>query len=244
MTTRNDETQNKILSGVITVVQPQNEYRFSVDSVLIARFASVRANDRVLELGAGCGVIALIVAATAQPREIIAVEIQPRLAEIARRNSLINGFANLRCICADLRARSIPDLDNASFDLVIANPPFHKLDAGQESPNRSRRQARGGDGASLEEFVKAARRYVRNGGRVAMIFAASRSAELITVLRANRLEPKRMRFVHPRIGLPASSVMIEARASGGVEAIIESPLVLEERAGVYTEEARRILEQL
>ena len=96
----------------------------------------------------------------------------------------------------------------------------------------------------MEEFVVAARRYVRNGGRVAMIFAASRAAELVSTLRANRLEPKRMRFVHPRIDLPASSVMVEARANGGIEVIIEPPLVIEERPGIYTEDARNILEYL
>ena len=95
----------------------------------------------------------------------------------------------------------------------------------------------------MDEFVSAARRYVRNGGRVAMVFAASRSAEFISTLRDHRLEPKRLRFVHPRVELPAASVLVEARANGGREVVIEPPLILESRAGVYTEEARSILEQ-
>jgi tRNA1Val (adenine37-N6)-methyltransferase len=239
-----DETQDAILGGAITVVQMKKGYRFSVDSVLLARFAVARGRDRVLELGAGCGVISLIVAAAARPREIVAIEIQPKMAELIERNARINGFDNLSAICADLRAPRIPGVRPASFDLVLANPPFHARHAGRESPNHSRRQARGGAGASCEEFVAAARRYVRNGGRVAMIFTASRSAELISLLRIRQLEPKRIRFVHPRLGLPAASVMIEARADGAVEARVEPPLVLEERAGVYTEEARAMLERL
>ena len=215
-----------------------------MDSILLARFASVRSRDRVLELGAGCGVIAMIIGATAQPREIVAIEIQPQMAKLAERNARANGFDNLDCICADLRDRRIAGVSPASFDLVVANPPFHAVNAGRESPNRSRRQARGGGGASMPDFVAAARRYVRNGGRIAMIFAASRSAELISTLRAHRLEPKRIRFVHPRVELPAASVLVEARANGGVEAVIEPPLVLERTAGVYTEEARSILERI
>ncbi len=233
-----DETRDTILGGAVTVVQMRAGYRFSVDSILLARFATVRERDRVLELGAGCGVISLIIAAIAHPREIAAVEIQPPMAQLIERNSAINGFANLRTICADIRAAKIPGIKPASFDLVVANPPFHARHAGRESPNRSRRQARGGEGASCEEFVSAARRYVRNGGRVAMIFAASRSAELISAMRANRLEPKRIRFVHPKAGLPASSVMVEARANGGIEVVVEPPLVLEKSPGVYTEEAQ------
>jgi tRNA1Val (adenine37-N6)-methyltransferase len=243
MTFRREETRDLILGGAITIVQPRNGYRFSVDSILLARFASARAGDRVLELGAGCGVVATIIAATAHPREILAVEIQPQMADLAERNARDNRLENLRCICADLRDRKIPGVSPATFDLVVANPPFHARHAGRESPNRSRRQARGGGGASMDEFVSAARRYVRNGGRVAMVFAASRSAELISTLRDHRLEPKRLRFVHPRVELPAASVLVEARANGGIEVVIEPPLILESRAGVYTEEARSILEQ-
>jgi len=244
MTIRSDETRDTILGGALTVVQPRVGYRFSVDSILLARFATVRSRDRVLELGGGCGVIAMVIAAIARPRETIALEIQPRMAQLAARNARDNGLGNLHCMCADIRAAEIPGVKQASFDLVVCNPPFHALGAGRQSPNRSRRQARGDTGASLVEFTAAARRYLRNGGKVATIFAAARSAELISTLRAHRLEPKRMRFVHPRMELPASSVMIEARASGGIEATIEPPLALEERAGVYTEEARTLLERV
>jgi tRNA1Val (adenine37-N6)-methyltransferase len=244
MRIRSDETLDTILGGALTVVQPRDGYRFSVDSILLARFATVRSRDQVLELGAGCGVISMVIAATARPRETIALEIQPRMAELAARNARANGFPNLHCLCADIRAGEIPGVRKASFDLVVCNPPFHARGAGRQSPNRSRRQARGGTGASLAEFTTAARRYVRNGGRVATIFAASRGAELISTLRANRLEPKRMRFVHPRIELPASSVLVEARANGGIEVTIEPPLVLEERPGVYTAETRTLLERV
>ena len=142
MTTSGGETQDQILGGAITIVQPQNEYRFSVDSVLIARFATARTTDRVLELGAGCGVISLIIAMTARPCEITAIEIQPQLAEMGERNARINGIVSLRSVCADLRSGPIAGVREASFDLVIANPPFHARNAGRESPNRSRRQAR------------------------------------------------------------------------------------------------------
>jgi len=242
MTPWSDVTQDQILGGAITVVQPQNGYRFSIDSVLLARFAMVRPRDRVLELGAGTGVIAMIIAATARPREIVAIELQPRMAELMMFNTRANRFTNLTCVCADLRDQKIPGVRTAAFDVVVANPPFHERDAGRESPNRSRRHARGGAGASMAEFVAAARCYVRNGGRVAMVFGASRSAELVSTLRANRLEPKRMRFIHPRVGLPASSVLVEARADGGIEVTVEPPLIIEERPGVYSKEARTILE--
>src|SRR5438445_11149457 len=107
MTTGSGETQDAILGGAITIVQPKNGYRFSIDSILLARFATARAGDRVLELGAGCGVIGLLVAAVAHPREIIAIEIQPEMAELAGRNARANGFVNLRCVVGDIRSSKL-----------------------------------------------------------------------------------------------------------------------------------------
>lgn len=198
----------------------------------------------MLDLGAGCGVVAITLAMIAGVKQATALEIQPAMAAIAERNTVLNGLSNLRVICADLRSPRISGLAPASFDLVVANPPFHAIRTGRDSPDASRRIARGEGAASIADFARAARRYVRNGGRVAMVFAASRSTELIATMGSNNLEPKRLRFVHPRAELAASAVLLEARAGGGAEVIVEPPLVLHDRAGRYTDEARAILEAL
>ena len=234
-------TRDAILGGAITVLQPRRGYRFSIDSILLGRFARAKKNDRVLELGAGCGVISLMIARLAHPREVVALELQPELAQLVERNAVLNELTNLRSVCADLCSRKIGGIDAASFDLVVANPPFRALGSGRESPERGRRIARSEGGATLTQFVSTARRYARNGGRVAFVFGASRSAELIATLRSHRLEPKRIRYVHPRADAPAASVLIEARAAGGVEVLVEPPLILYERDSAYTAEARSLL---
>ncbi len=236
------ESLDAILSGKIRLIQPRLGYRFSVEAILLARFASVKPRDAVLDLGAGCGVIALTIAALHRVREVTAVEIQPDMAAIVSRNAALNGVKNVRSICADLRARKIADLEPNSFDLVTANPPFFALRRGRESPHHSRRVARGESEATIDDFVRAARRFARNGGRAAFVFAASRLAELIATMRANRLEPKRIRFVHARVDLPAAAVLIEARSGAGAEVVIEPPLVLYDRDGGYSDEARALLE--
>ena len=73
------ETLDTILGGALSIVQPFSGYRFSIDSILLGRFARPRARDRVLELGAGCGVISIMLAAFYQPREVVALELQPEL---------------------------------------------------------------------------------------------------------------------------------------------------------------------
>jgi len=227
------------------VVQPLNGYRFSIDSLLLGRFARARRRDRVLDLGAGCGVVGLLIAALGAPREVVAIEIQPALAACAAHSAALNGPAiarAMRVLLGDLRARRIAGITPASFDLVVANPPYRAAGRGRESPHPGRHIARGGAGATLAEFAAAAARYAANGARVAMVFEAARSAELIATLVAHRLEPKRLRFVHPDRSAPAATVLVEARKGGGVEVAIEPPIILYDRPGVYSGEARELMQ--
>jgi len=233
-------TADSILGGAITLIQPRRGYRFSVDSILLGRFAAARAGQRVLDLGAGCGVIAILIGALCKPRQLVAVELQPALARLIALNAELNHIA-VAAVCADLRQRAIPGIAPNNFDLVVANPPYRRRFSGRESPDAGRRAARGETSAQLDDFVTAAARCARFGGRVAMVFDAARIIDLIASLRAHALEPKRLRFVHPRRERAASTVLIEACKGGGVEAAVEPPLIMYNRPGVYSHEARRIL---
>lgn len=238
-----EETLDSVLGGALRLYQPRRGYRFSVEAVLLARFAAARSAARVLDLGAGCGVVALTFAALTQPREVVALEIQPALAALIARNAVLNGFGVVRALCADLRSRRVLDAAAGGFDLVLANPPFRARQSGRESPLAGRRLARGEAAARLEDFAAAAARHARHGGRAAFVFAAARSAELISALRAHRLEPKRIRFVHPYSAASASAVLVEARKGGGIEVEVEPALVMYDAPGIYSDEARALLER-
>jgi tRNA1Val (adenine37-N6)-methyltransferase len=236
-----NETCDSILGGKIRVIQPKRGYRFSLDAILLARFARVRAGSRVLELGAGAGVITLAIAALASPREAIAVEIQPEMAAMIRRSAALNRLECVTVLEADVRARHIAGIGENRFDLVVANPPYRARQSGRESPDHGRRIARSESGASLADFIAAAARYAREHGSAAFVFAADRAAELISAMRAKRLEPKRIRFVHPYAHRRANTVLIEARKGGGIELEVEPPLIVHSAPGVYTAEAHAIL---
>jgi len=208
---------------------------------LLSRFARAGTRDRVLDLGAGCGVVSIAIAALYRPREVVALEIQPTLADMIARNAAINGLNSVHSVCANVRQKKIAGIAPATFDLVVANPPYRAAASGRENPDHSRRIARGETTATLADFVAAARRYARTRGRVAFVFAARRSAELISAMRTNHLEPKRIRFVHPRVEMPASVILVEARAAAGIEVTIGPPLILYERPGIYTSEAQELL---
>jgi tRNA1(Val) A37 N6-methylase TrmN6 len=235
------ETVDKILGGALTIVQPANGYRFAIDSILLARFAAIRRRDRVLELGAGSGVISVAIAATRHPREITALELQPELAALIARNAALNNCHHLTVLQADLRRRTIRNLTPGSFDALVANPPYRAIASGSVSPNLARHAARDESNATLEAFIRAAGRYCKNGGRASFIFTAARTAELIATMVKHHLEPKRLRFIYPYLHRPATMLLIESRKRGGIEASIEPPLILYEAPGVYTAEARQLL---
>jgi tRNA1Val (adenine37-N6)-methyltransferase len=235
------ETIDTILGGALTIVQPRNGYRFSIDSILLARFADVRPRDRVLELGAGCGVISIVIAAARHPKAIVALERQHDLAALIDRNVALNHCDGITAIAADLRRRTIPGLAAGSFDAVIANPPYRALHTGRVSPIGARHSARAEETAALRDFIRAAARYCKEGGRASFVFTAARTAELIAALRRHHLEPKRLRMVHPMADRPASTILLEARKRGGVELRIEPPLIIYSDPGVYSAEANRML---
>src|SRR5258708_31808292 len=91
-----NETRDSILDGSIRLIQPKHGYRFSIEAILLARFAHATARDRVLELGAGCGVVSIMMATLYRPREIVAIEIQPQLAQMISRSAAINGLKSVR----------------------------------------------------------------------------------------------------------------------------------------------------
>ena len=101
----------------------------------------VRKSDRVLELGAGTGVISLAIDALYQPREIVALEIQAELIAMLRRNAELNGADSVRAIAADLRKIDDAKLPRETFDLVVANPPYRANKTGRVSPDDGRRIA-------------------------------------------------------------------------------------------------------
>jgi len=240
-TTESSESCDAILDGRVRVIQPRIGYRFSLDSILLARFVQARKSDRVLELGAGTGVISLVIAALHHPHETVAIEIQPELIAMLRRNAELNRIETMRPLAIDLRALPDAEVRAESFDLVVANPPYRASKAGRVSPHEGRRLARSETSATLADFAAAAARCARRGGRAAFVFTADRSAELISILRKQRLEPKRIRFVHPFLNAPATTILIEARKHGGVEVAVEPPLVLYDTPRVYSREARELL---
>lgn len=228
-------TEDTLFAGRLSCVQSRDGYRFSIDAVLLAHFAAPRPQDRVLDLGAGCGVVSLILSFRHPAISLTCLELQPSLAQLIRLNIERNGLDDrIRLVEGDLR-RIKTLVPVGGFDLIVCNPPYYPLGRGQRNPNSEQAAARHELTAVLPEIVAAAVFAVRTKGRLAIIYPAARSASLMAVLRAQGLEPKRLRPVYPYPGADATLLLVEAMKGGGEELTIMPPLYIHDRPdGEYT----------
>lgn len=243
MTLHSDETLDDLSTGGVKIIQPKTGYRFSLDPLLLCAFTDLPARARVADLGAGSGVIPLLLARTGKGREFVGIEVQPDLAERAGRSVLLNGLTDrIRIVCADVR--ELPEaFAGGSFDAVVTNPPYRKAASGRVAPGAERGAARHELAGGLTDFLRTAAFLLNNGGRFYIIYLAERLAELCDEMRTFRLEPKRLRLVHSRNGEPAKLVLVEGRKNARQGLTVEAPLIVykEGKGREYTEEMKCLL---
>lgn len=229
------ERLDDLLTFDLRIIQSPDVFSFSLDAVLLARFAGIPPRGKVLDLCTGNGVVPLLLS-TRTEASIDGVEIQPRLADMARRSVLLNGLGErIRIHEADLRTWTAQD---GPYDAITVNPPYLPLQTGDRKENVHQAMARHEIGCTLEDVVAACARNVKTGGRVTMVHRPSRLIDIVTTLRRHRLEPKRIRFVHPRVDAEANMVLIESALGGKPEARLLPPLI------VYGGDGRTYTEQL
>lgn len=232
--TRSHDT---LFAGKLVCTQSLSGYRFSIDAVLLAHFAVPRRQDRVLDLGAGCGVVSLILAYRHPSIDLTCLEIQDSLSALLAYNISQNGLTGrMRLVTGDLR--QVKELlPVGAADLVVCNPPYYSLGRGQQSPGDEQAVARHELKAGLADIVKAAAFALRTKGRLVMIYPAARGAALLAALRQNRLEPKRLQVVHPYPGAAGVFFLVEAMKGGGEELTVLPPLyVYDHPGGEYSPE--------
>lgn len=213
-----------------------------MDAVLLSAFAVIRPREKVLDLGTGTGVLPLLLAAKTRGEHFTGLEIQPEVADMASRSVLMNEAQDrIEIIAGDLREASLL-FGKASFDVVVSNPPYMKVDCGKASPGESRSISRHEIMCTLEDVVREAAACLRPGGRFYLVHRPHRLAEIFRQFSAFGLEPKRLRFVHAHSDREAKMVLLEGSKGGGAFLKAEPPLIIYEKPGVYAEEVRRIYE--
>jgi tRNA1Val (adenine37-N6)-methyltransferase len=244
MIVHDDETLDELLKGRFRIIQKKKGYRFSVDSILLAHFVRLGRGDRVIDLGTGSGVLAIILAGRFELTSVTGLEVQEELADMARRSAAGNMLEDrVRIVGGDVRqAASI--FAPGAFDAAVFNPPYRKPGTGRISADRQRAVARHEIMGGLGCFLEASSRLLRDAGRVFAIYTAPRLPELVVRMRMHGIEPKRMRMVHSEIRGEAGFVLMEGVKGGGEELHIMPPLFLYGADGEYTAETRLIFDEI
>ena len=229
-------TACSLFNGKLIIHQEERGYRFSLDAVLLAGLTAVKPGDRVADLGTGCGVVALVMAYRNPDVGFVGVELQPELAALARRNVRENGFDGRgEIVEADFR-RLETVLPPESFDLVVGNPPYRAPGSGKVNPDGGRAAARHEITGSVTDLFIAGRRILKHGGRMAVVYPATRADHLMAAAREHGFRPKTLTVVYTRsVSGPARLVVLECRKGGGDGLRIEPPFFIYGEGKGYTE---------
>jgi len=235
------ESLDALLNGRLTLYQARAGYRFSLDALLLAHFVTIKRRENIVDLGTGNGVIPLVLAYLHPSVTLTGVELQPAMIERARRNVQLNGLEKrVQILSGDVRAGAGLAAE-ASFDVAVCNPPYRRPGSGRISPNNEKQIARHETQGDLGDFLRAGAFLLRPKGRMAIVYSAVRSVDLLSAMREGRIEPKRMRMVHSFGGVEASLVLVEGVKGGrsGVEVL--APLTIYRRGKRYSEEVAAMI---
>ena len=209
--------------GRYVLLQGEGGFPLGGAALALGRFATVRRGWRTCDLGCGSGAVGLLLLEREPSLALTGVERDPAAVASARRTFARNGLA-VQVLTGDLRDREL--LPAGTFDLAVANPPWHPLGAGTSGgPERSE------EGCTLEEVCAAAGRLVRNGGRFALVHRPERLPELFAALERSGFAPKRMALVQHRRDTPPSAVLVEGARQGRPGLEVLPTVFLEEGAG-------------
>jgi len=234
-------TEDTMFSGRLTCVQHRHGYRYSIDSLLLAHFVAPGKHDHILDIGAGCGIVSLILAYRWPGVTVSALEIQNGFVSLIKQNIERNQFhGRIRVIEGDL-CRINKLIGPGGFELVVCNPPYRKTGSGGLNSEKEQAIARHEIMADLRSVIKATVFAVKTRGRAAFVYPAARCAAMMAELKTFGLEPKRLRIIHSYPGGEGKLAFVECVKNGGEELKILPPFfVYMEPGGKYTEEMARI----
>ena len=232
---RLDDLQN----GYMLIQNPEH-FCFGIDAVLLAWFAKVKPGEKVLDMGTGTGIVPILLKARYPQGRYTGLEIQEDSASMARRSVAYNGLEeDIRIVTGDIK-EAASTFGGASFEVVTTNPPYRIGSHGLTGENRAKTIARHETLCSLEDVIAQASRLLNEHGRFYMVHRPFRLAEIFHVMIQYKIEPKRMRLVHPYVEKEPNLVLIEGSRGGKSRITVEKPLIVYEKPGVYTNEILEI----
>lgn len=238
---KEDEIVDDLEYKNLKIIQKKKGFKFGMDAVLLSDFTkNIKRNAKVLDLGTGTGIISILLAGKTELSEIIGIEVQKEISEMATRSMQMNHLEN-RCKILNENIKDIDKrLEKSSFDVVVTNPPYKKKQTGLVNDNNIKLISRHEMTAELKDFISVASKMLKSNGELYMVHRPERLVDIMALCREYKLEPKNIRLVHPSFGKEPNLVLIRAVKNGGEFLKIEKPLYIYQEDGEYTQELLKI----
>lgn len=239
---RDDERLDYLLAEDLRIIQSPKVFAFSLDAVLLAKFAYVPVQKgNIIDLCTGNAVIPLLLS-TRTKAKITGIEIQQRLFDMGKRSVEYNELqSQINVIHGDIK--DIPkQLGYGKFEVVTCNPPYFPTPKKDEmNLNEHLAIARHEIFCTLEDVIKVSSDLLKQGGKAAFVHRPGRIVDIITLMRKYQLEPKRLQFVYPKNGKESNTILIEGIKDGNPDLKILPPLIVYNNKNEYTKELKTIL---
>lgn len=222
------------------IISNAGYFCFGIDAVILAAFAGTKKNDNAIDLGTGNGIIPILMDARYRNARITGLEIQEYNVDMANRSIALNDIADrVSVVQGDIKEASAI-FGCGKYDVVTSNPPYMNDNHGLKNPDMHKAIARHEVLCTLDDVTREASKLLKEGGHFYMIHRPHRLVEIFDRLKAYKLEPKRMRLVYPFADKEANMVLIEAIKGARPMLKVESPLIVYDAPGEYTEEMKGI----
>ena len=225
----------------LKIIQKIDGFCFGIDAVLLSDFAKdIKNNSKVIDLGTGTGILPILISAKTNASKIIGVEIQEEIANMAKRSVELNELAN-KIEIINKNIKNLEDeLEIGTFDAIVTNPPYKKLETGLTNENQIKYISRHEVEANLEDFISVSSKLLKNNGSMYMVHRPERLADIMFLLKKYKLEPKILRHVQSNTEKPPKLILIKAIKNAKPFLKIEKPIYVYNSDGEYTDEILKI----
>ena len=244
----------------LKIIQNKEGFCFGIDSILLSDYAKKLKNGaKVIDIGTGTGIISILLCGKTELKKIIGVEIQSEVTEMASKLSHITGI-EIQEEVAEMAKRSIElnnlqgkfdikninikdvfeEIEPNTIDAIVTNPPYMKLNTGAKNIEKKKLISRHEVECDLEDIIKISYKLLKSKGEFYMVHRAERIVDIMYLLRKYKVEPKTIRFVHPKKCKEPNLILIKCVKDGGNGLKIDEPLIVYDEKENYTDEIYKI----
>ncbi len=225
----------------LKIIQNKEWFCFGIDSILLSDFAKeIRENAKVVDLGTGTGIIPILLSKKTKLKEIIGVEIQKEVYDIAKKNIKLNNLENIFKIL-NIDVLNLTNLiEKSTIDAIVTNPPYKKIGTGLKNENEKKLISRHETTATLEDFIRISNDLLKDKGEFYMVHRPDRLVDILSIMRKYKIEPKRLKIVYSNKNSEPNLILVKGIKNARPFLKVEKNLYIYDDNGNYTDEIFKI----